>query len=524
MTRRLPQLRVLPPFNGGLHCGAVTPRGIAAMASRCSRRSPAGSIAAAHGSTCDELRPVLPPFNGGLHCGAMLPSPCAPRLARCSRRSTAGSIAAAWPIGVRPVARCSRRSTAGSIAADLMLLPASSASACSRRSTAGSIAARRAVRRAAGRPSRAPAVQRRAPLRQYGCTAPRDARAPAVHGGLHCGDTDTSSRTVLPPINGGLHCGNVARPACSPSGRRAPADQRRAPLRRERRRRLAAFAGPPVLPPFNGGLHCGHAASTEHAIAARRVLPPFNGGLHCGSCHRHPRRPEQAQVLPPFNGGLHCGTAAAQLVHVRAQRCSRRSTAGSIAAQARCSAVRAGTCVLPPFNGGLHCGDVARHVGDRRADGAPAVQRRAPLRQLVQPLRLAAAGCSRRSTAGSIAARRSRPRGVIAGAPASQRRAPLRHGRSEQRAAPIECSRRSAAGSIAAARDDGVADRTARVLPPFNGGLHCGSAHGLAAAATDRAGAPAVHRRAPLRPALNQVTGDDRCSHCQRTAGSIGRP
>src|SRR5579875_3745487 len=85
-----------------------------------------------------------------------------------------------------------------------------------------------------------------------------------------------------------------------------------------------------VLPPFIGGLHCG-AASGISPFRISRVLPPFIGGLHCGGC--------QPPALPP-----------------ELRPCSRRSSAGSIAAR-----TSAGVCdlcgsVLPPFIGGLHCG------------------------------------------------------------------------------------------------------------------------------------------------------------------------
>jgi len=39
---------VLPPFNGGLHCGTDQYAQIAGL-----------------------MQPVLPPFNGGLHCGSL---------------------------------------------------------------------------------------------------------------------------------------------------------------------------------------------------------------------------------------------------------------------------------------------------------------------------------------------------------------------------------------------------------------------------------------------------------------------
>ena len=114
-----PDLRaLLPPFTGGLHCGSpgATP---GQRCTRCSRPSPAGSIAACRPPSCPLAGPrvlppftgglhcgtfaltadlilrgmVLPPFTGGLHCGTRLSEDC-PAGFRCSRRLPAGSIAA----------------------------------------------------------------------------------------------------------------------------------------------------------------------------------------------------------------------------------------------------------------------------------------------------------------------------------------------------------------------------------------------------------------------------------------------
>jgi len=158
--------------------------------------------------------------------------------------------------------------------------------------------------------------------------------------------------------------------------------------------------------------------------------------------------------------------------------CSRLSTAGSIAA-------------------------VIIRADSTRAPGcAPASQRRAPLR-LVDRLDGGglARGCSRLSTAGSIAACRAAasPASARSSAPASQRRAPLRPGarRGQPRRGqvlpplngglhcgsvsglsagmnPVPCSRLSTAGSIAAVRLGGFRIGHRLVLPPLNGGLHCG--------------------------------------------------
>jgi hypothetical protein len=61
------------------------------------------------------------------------------------------------------------------------------------------------------------------------------------------------------------------------------------------------------------------------------------------------------------------------------------------------------------------------------------------------------------------------------------------------------CSRRLTAASIAARSGRRPARPTARVLPPLSGGLHCGQAMPILRF-EQFAGAPAVRRRAPLRP------------------------
>ncbi len=349
---------MLPPFNGGLHCG-ISPGGEGGYPST---RAPAFQRRA-------PLRhPRRPPVPG--------------RRAGCSRLSTAGSIAAChWP-GTRPRTwRCSCLSTAGSIAAAGSGQRGRPARACSRLSTAGSIAAVRRRSTTPGRCPSAPAFQRRAPLRPAGCPG-RDHRHPGV----------------LPPFNGGLHCGR--HHPCEATGKPegAPAFQRRAPLRLHRRHRV--HDAREVLPPFNGGLRCGMRLKPGDMCRA----PAFQGGLHCGApimawlrvnwtCapafqrraplrlagrvdDRHPGR----RVLPPFNGGLHCGQAVLRAARHSGRSCSRLSTAGSIAARTGGSPPRSPTKVLPPFNGGLHCGSLAPRPSPRVIE------------------------CSRLSTAGSIAA------------------------------------------------------------------------------------------------------------------------
>ena len=137
----------------------------------------------------------------------------------CSRRSPAGSIAAPGHHGhFAPGTPCSRRSPAGSIAASQDRRQCGKGGSCSRRSPAGSIAAASGVGvQSATR--RAPAVHRRAPLRRRRDFPLGDdaQRAPAVHRraplrraarrGRSC------QRVVLPPFTGRLHCGGTNAPA-----------------------------------------------------------------------------------------------------------------------------------------------------------------------------------------------------------------------------------------------------------------------------------------------------------------------
>ena len=231
---------------------------------------------------------------------------------------------------------CSRRSLAGSIAASTARETGLSGCRCSRRSLAGSIAAAR-------------------------CTCPA-----------------SNTGWVFPPVIGGLHCGVVYNNGTATSYEGVPAGRWRAPLR--------------------------------------------PAGQH--------RQRDPGHVFPVGQGGLHCGTILVTSVNV-------------------CVGV------LPP-EGGLHCSLVARVSATSLMTGAPAAaDRRAPLRRELRikrhPVRV---GCSRRSTAGSIAAAggsgRSRP--SHRDAPAVHRRAPLR-----LLGPPLQ----------------GVHVR--RILPPFTGGLHCGT-------------------------------------------------
>lgn len=88
-------------------------------------------------------------------------------------------------------------------------------------------------------------------------------------------------------------------------------------------------------------------------------------------------------VLRPFTGGLHCGG----MPQILAGPFSR---------------------VLLPFSGGLHCGKSVLALNMLVEWGAPAVQRRAPLRPVCVGRALNDHdSCSRGSTAGSIAAIRA---------------------------------------------------------------------------------------------------------------------
>ena len=161
----------------------------------------------------------------------------------------------------------------------------------------------------------------------------------------------------------------------------------------------------------------------------------------------------------------------------------------------------------------------------RRTASAPAVERRAPLRHSSpRPGQPWFMRCSRRRTAGSIAApppaetrwpglrcSRRRTAGSIAAtsppatsrsttsAPAVERRAPLRQlAALDEARAFFGCSRRRTAGSIAARPRSSRLPGPTWVLPPSNGGLHCGGVM-IRSIARKSLGAPAVERRAPLR-------------------------
>ena len=109
--------------------------------------------------------------------------------------------------------------------------------------------------------------------------------------------------------------------------------------------------------------------------------------------------------------------------------CSRRSPAGSIAAGSCTTCRRRSSPCSRRSPAGSIAADQVRSAGDDRSGPAPAVHRRAPLRQYqLSAVSWLHAPCSRRSPAGSIAARV-----IMRGwgrwrrpAPAVHRRAPLR--------------------------------------------------------------------------------------------------
>jgi len=222
-------------------------------------------------------------------------------------------------------------------------LPISSRSAgfraeCSRLSTAGSIAARLYGRALPRLPPGAPAFQRRAPLRRPCCpgsrSAPPGCSRLSTAGSIAArptGSTASSSPTVLPPFNGGLHCGRFFTVPGADSAGGAPAFQRRAPLRQRRQEQVARRHRIRCSRLSTAGSIAADGPPGAPGIPAARVLPPFNGGLHCGLMARVVTTGRYG-MLPPFNGGLHCGRAWTLAPGLTPSRCSRLSTAGSIAA------------------------------------------------------------------------------------------------------------------------------------------------------------------------------------------------
>ena len=299
-----------------------------------SRRSPAGSIGANGGTRFSRLtRTLHPTFSGGLHCGrkpcgSLTPVPvCSRRPRRVPLRLVSPRVTREFYLLFPPVN--------GGLHSGLSPRVASAApTSCSRRSSVDSIAAR------TGKPLRC-----------------RGAHVPASDGGLHCGEVEIGSdgnyARVLALFDGGLHCGI--------------ADW------------ILQCRYETVLPPFNDRLHCGWTAPPRH-----RDKDP---GAPAGQ-RRAPLR--RRQVSP--NG----------LVDVRAPAVRRRAP---LRRPGRPHLVFPGQRCSRHHLGGLHCGlnQIARMP--RCPTCAPAVRRRVPLqRRFRRPVHSARDACSRRPTAGSIAA------------------------------------------------------------------------------------------------------------------------
>ena len=191
------------------------------------------------------------------------------------------------------------------------------------------------------------------------------------------------------------------------------------------------------------------------------------------SCSRRSDRPEFASRAPAVHRRLHCGNGTDADLH-------------------------GGRPVLPPFTSGLHCG--TNCITSTTSSS----------------------GCSRRSPAGSIAAG-SRNRGPSAASTRSRRsrRAPLRlRGRGERqrphrRLLPLFTGGLHYGNFLI---QGGAADLM--VLPPVNGGSIAASRS--TSSGTPCPTAPAVHRRAPLRPSHPgaHISPYVSCSRCS-AAGSI---
>ena len=328
-------------------------------------------------------------------------------------------------------------------------------------------------------------------------SAPNAGRAstavlPPLDGGLHCSSGTepmwVKTSGALPPSDGGLHCGSSGiRPTLSATrkcSRRPTAGSIAAGTAggRSRCRRT-------VLPPLSSGLHCGSGRPRDGTSTAR-VLPPLSGGLHCGP-QTLTRMGPATQVLPPSNGGLHCGNVMNQLLIGQNRmlppsngglHCARHQTAASTAVTAPVREKLSANVGISPLSRRLHCGAKAYGVISGANADPPAVQRRAPLRQPLSGPR----GRLRRlvlspSYGGLHCGQHFTGLGNTgkASAPAVQRRDPLRlcHP-SAPGSVPDWCSRRRTAGSIAAGHSTRRRRTGNRVLPPFSGGLHCGTVFG----------------------------------------------
>ena len=230
---------MLPPINGGLHCGGDNNIRGAKAGTECSRR-------AAAGLRCGELMIVT---------GILL-------WPACSRCSAAGSIAVRSPPGSRPVRcrvlppltgwlHCGWTNLGKGQPETLVLPPCDGGLHCGRN--------RLMVRMSPERG--APAMRQRAPLRLavHRRLPSAQCRAPAIKGGLDCGSSQyrfvASWNGILPPLIGGLHCGQVKHLQI-----------------------VGAVTG--VLPLFDSGLHCGRnrlmvRMSPERGAPAMRQRAPL---------------------------------------------------------------------------------------------------------------------------------------------------------------------------------------------------------------------------------------------------------
>ncbi len=441
-------------------------------------------------------------------------------------------------------------------------------------STAGSIAATSPPWTVIQRRTTSTGPKRPAPLRCV--VVDRDhfegVASTARSGRLHCGIPDRhapgSAFVLLPPVNGGLHCGSNTRYSAAVETWACSRQSTAAPLRL--RHRHGADVHRRLLPPVNGGLHCGNQIARmprwpvewssrrskraplrldhgDRIAVQRRLLPPVHRRLHGGavpnraleimaSCSRRSkagsiaacrrRRPSlgPASLLPPVHGGLHCGAFAS----IRSSRifliprrltaaplrclgqldlqwledlCSRRSKAACIAVMPKprklwsarhdaathrrwlhCGPVHdlahtRKALLLPPVNGGLHCGplrillpDVA---GARSRPSAAGSIAAAPTKFWRTPI----SACSRRSTAGTIAASMpgNQP-GTRPSAPAGPRRALLRNARAGHGDHGVRPSPAGQRRALLRPVPVGRVGPIVGLLPPVHGGLHCGTA------------------------------------------------
>ena len=271
----------------------------------------------------------------------------------------------------------------------------------------------------------------------------------------------------------------------------------------------------------NGGFHCGGACSDSPAAVSRYPAADTAGSI--AACPRGYRATLDLAV-PPRTGGLHCGHGWQIRSRQGNSGAPALRSAGSIAATYWTARQYLGAHGLPPFQRRAPL----RHVNSLRPDrlgrassrrptaGSHCGQDRFDEKQVCRPIRWY--GLHLRCGTGTPAAPDRHVR-----VPAVRRRAPLRPDFGVHRAdLQDRRSRRSAVGSIAAAAAHPCSHGVVFVLPPFGGGLYCGSSSstrpsnancmlpavdgGLHCGAEDQSSAqpfagvrPAVRRRAPLR-------------------------